>query len=109
MSDTLVLNMPVELCLELMAPVCADGVDPEGELLDKVINEVTRIRLVMSGVDFEGAYPGRIVDRGVLIPLDCFFVFIQKLQKLNINLDVMTRHLFLIPFGVDFTPAHITR
>ena len=87
----------------------ADRVDPKGELLNKVINEVTGIRLVVPGVDFEGAYPSRIVDRGVLIPFCCLFVFIQKLQKLNINLYVMTRHLFLIPLGVNFTSAHIAR
>ena len=70
MSDTLVFNVPVELRLELMAPVRADRVNPEGELLDKVINEVTGVGLVVSRVNLEGAHPGRIIDSGVLIPLD---------------------------------------
>jgi len=74
-SDTLVFNVPVELRLELMAPVRADRVNPEGELLDKVINEVTGISLVMTGVDLESAYPRRIIDCSVLIPFDCLFVF----------------------------------
>ena len=70
MSDTLVFNMPMELGLELMAPVCANGMDPEGELLDKVINEVTCISLVVTWIDLESAHPRRIIDSGVLIPLD---------------------------------------
>jgi len=108
-SDTLIFNVPVELRLELMAPVRAECVNPEGELLDKVVNEVTGISLVVTGVDLESAYPRRIIDCSVLIPFDCFFVFIQKLQKLNINLNVVTRHLFLIPLGVDFMSAHVPR
>ena len=67
--------MPVELRLELMAPVCADRMDPEGELLDKVIDEVTCVSLVVSRVNFEGTYPRRIIDCSVLIPFDCLFVF----------------------------------
>ena len=70
MSDTLVFNMPMELRLELMAPVCANGMDPERELLNKVINEVTGVGLVVSRVNLEGAHPCRIIDSGVLIPLD---------------------------------------
>ncbi len=57
MSDTLVFNVPVELRLELMAPVCANGMDPEGELLDKVINEVTCIRLIVSGENLRARTP----------------------------------------------------
>ena len=66
MSDTLVFNVPVELRLELMAPVRADRVNPEGELLDKVINEVTGISLVVTGVDLESAYPRRVIDCSLL-------------------------------------------
>jgi hypothetical protein len=69
-SDTLVFNMPVELCLELMAPVCANGMNPERELLDKVINKVTCVRLVVSRINLEGAYPRRIIDSSVLIPFN---------------------------------------
>ena len=70
MSDALVLKVPVELRLELMASVSADGVDPEGELLDKVINEITGVRLIVSWVNFEGEHPRRVVDCGILVPLD---------------------------------------
>jgi hypothetical protein len=70
MSDTFVFNMPVELRLKLMTPVCADGMDSERELLDKVINEITGIRLVVSRLNFKGAHPRRIIDGSVLIPLD---------------------------------------
>ena len=63
MSDTLVFNVPVELRLELMAPVRADRVNPEGELLDEVINEVTGISLVVTGVDLESAYPRHLRPR----------------------------------------------
>ena len=70
MSDTLVFYVPMKLRLELMAPVCANGMDPEGELLDKVIDEVTCISLVVAGIYLESAYPRRIIDSCVLIPLD---------------------------------------
>jgi len=51
MSDTLVFNVPVDLRLELMTPVSANGMDPEGELLNKVTNKVTGIHLVVTKID----------------------------------------------------------
>ena len=66
MSDSFVFNMPVELSLEFMAPVCANGMDPERKLLDKVINDITCVRLVVPGINFESAYPRCINDISTL-------------------------------------------
>ena len=62
-----------------MRPVEVIKVFPLSQLLNKVINEVTGVGLVVSRVNLEGAHLCRIIDSGVLIPL-----------------------------GVDFTSAHIT-
>jgi len=49
MSDPLVLHVPVELGLELVPPVCADRMDAEGELLQRVVDEGNGIVLIVSG------------------------------------------------------------
>ena len=37
-----------------------------------------------------------------MVTFDRFFVFALESQELNINLDLMTGHLFLVTLGVDF-------
>jgi hypothetical protein len=49
-----------------MAVVGPDGVDPEREALDHVVNERDRVGLVVLLVDLQGADARRIVDGGVL-------------------------------------------
>ena len=43
-----------------------------------------------------------IVDRRVLVSLHGFPVFAFEFQELDVDLDLMTRHLLLISLGVDF-------
>ena len=45
MADALILDVPVELGLELMAVVGPDFLDAERELFDDVIDEVDRVCL----------------------------------------------------------------
>ena len=47
MPDSLVLDVPVELCLELMAPVRTDRVDAKRDLLDHVIEERNGVLLIV--------------------------------------------------------------
>ena len=51
MADALILDMPVELGLELMAVVGPDLLDAERELFDDVIDEVDRVGLCVFVVD----------------------------------------------------------
>ena len=53
MADALILDMPVELGLELMAVVGPDLLDAERELFDDVIDKVDRIGLCVFVVDLE--------------------------------------------------------
>ena len=50
--DTLVLDMPVELCLKLMDLVRSDGLDEKRKLLYNMIDEVDGVLLIMFFVDF---------------------------------------------------------
>ncbi len=61
-------DMPVEERLELVAAVGSDGLDPEGELLDDVIDEVDGVGLRVTPVDLQRPNPRRIIDGRVLIP-----------------------------------------
>lgn len=83
-SDAEVLDMPVELCLELMSIIGADFPDAEGELADDVIDEVDRVGLSMLFVDLERAHAGCIVDGGVLEAADLLtFLFPMKVRNLT--------------------------
>lgn len=44
---------------------------------------------------------GVVVDGDVLVALDRFSVFAVELQELDVDLDLMARHLLLIALGVD--------
>jgi len=43
MTDTLVLDMPMEFGLKLMSPVCADFPYSERKLFDDVIDKITGV------------------------------------------------------------------
>jgi hypothetical protein len=102
MADTFVFDMPVELGLELVAIVGSDFTNAEGELGDDVFNEGDGVGLVVTLIDFERPDTGCIVNGGVLVTLDRLVVFVFECQELNINLDLVTGDLLLIPDGVDF-------
>ena len=52
----------------------------------------------MLGIDSQCSDAGCIIDCSVLVTLQLMAAFIDKSQKLNVNLDVMTRDLFLVAF-----------
>jgi hypothetical protein len=60
MTDALVLDMPMELGLELMAIVGAHLADPEGEPGNDAVDEGDRIGLGVPVVDLERPDAGRI-------------------------------------------------
>jgi hypothetical protein len=81
MTDALVLDVPMELGLELMAIVGPHLADPEGEPGNDVVDEGDRIGLGVPVVDLERPDAGRIVNGGVLVALDRLAVFSLKDQK----------------------------
>ena len=101
-ADALVFKVPMELGLELMPIVGSHFADTEGELFDDMVDERDSAGLRVGLIDFEGPDAGGIIDVCVLISFDGFVVFALESQKLNINLDLLTRYLFLVRLGVDF-------
>jgi hypothetical protein len=44
--------MPVEFRLEFVSPVCADFPNSEGKLFDHVVDKITGVLLVVTGIGF---------------------------------------------------------
>ena len=109
MTDALVLDVPMELGLELMAIVGADLADPEGEPGNDVVDEGDRIGLGVPVVDLERPDAGRIINGGVLVALDRLAVFSLKDQKLHVDLDLVPGDLLLIALGMDLTNPRAAR
>ncbi len=84
MADALVLDMPVELGLELMAVISPDLPYAEWEGSDHVVNEV-------DGRELEAP--------------DLLASFPDECQKLDIHLDVMAWILFIVALGVHLADA----
>jgi hypothetical protein len=93
--------MSVEFGLELMAVVRSHLADAEREFVDDGVDEVDRVRLIVAVIDLQGANARGIVDRRVLVALDGLPVFPFEFQELDVDLDLMTRHLFLVSLSVD--------
>ena len=85
MPDALVLDVPVELGLELMAIVGSDFLDAERELFDDVIDEVDGVGLCVFVVDFEGPDAGCVVDGSILEPAD---LRMRRLRPIDIAASV---------------------
>lgn len=109
MANSLILNLPVKLGLELMAVIGANGVNPERKLLHDVIDEIDRIRLCVAGVNFQGPDSGGIVDGCVLEPLNSFSCVTDKFQELDIDLDVVSRSLFFVSQRRDSSNGSVPR
>ena len=103
MPDAVIFDMPVELCLEFMAVIRTYLAEREPG--DHGIDEVDRVCLVVSVVDFQGTDARGIVDCGVLVTLDGFPVFAIEFQELDVHLDLVAWDLFLITLGVDLADA----
>ena len=109
MSDSLVLDVPMEFSLELVPVVCSDFTNAEGELFNDMVDEGDSAGLGVAIVDFECSDARGIIDSRVLIAFDGLVVFARESQELNINLDLMTRHLFLVALGVNFAQPRAAR
>ena len=104
-ADTEILDMPVELRLELVTAIGADRVDPEGELSDDVAHEVYCVLLSMPAIDLERPYARRVIDGRVLEPADCLALGIDERKELDVDLDVVAGHLFLVAVEASDAPG----
>jgi hypothetical protein len=66
MPDPSVLDMPMELRLELMTPVCTNCMDAKRELLDGIVDEFNRAFLVVSTIDLHGSHARGVINGRVL-------------------------------------------
>jgi hypothetical protein len=84
----------------------ADGIFLGMPGINHVVDEADGIFLGMPGINLQGPDAGCIIDCSVLVTLQLMTSFIDKSQKLNINLNVMTRDLFLIAFVCGRSVQH---
>nr|WP_228073899.1 hypothetical protein [Kordiimonas pumila] len=77
--------------------------------MDNVINEVDRTLLRVTRIDLQGSNTRCIINGCILVPLDLAATSPFEYQKLNIHLNVVARHPFLISFGMDLPVPHIVR
>lgn len=108
-ADAKILDVPVELGLELMAVVRSDFFDAERKLFDDVIDKVDRVDLGMSFINLECANPCCVISCGVLKAAHLLTHFTNESQELNVHLNVVTRDLFVVAFGMDFAQPGSTR
>jgi hypothetical protein len=99
MAGALILDVPVDLGLELLAVIGSDFLDAERELFDDVVDEVDRVGLSMFGVDLEGPDMCCVIDSGTLEPTDFLAALADEGQELDVHLDVMARQLLVVTLG----------
>ena len=92
--------MPMKLRLELVAAVSTNLLDTKREFFNDMIDEVNRIFLSMPVIDLQRPYASRIINCGVLIAFDLGAIVTFESQKLNVYLDRVSRHLFIVSPGV---------
>ena len=105
MPHPLVGYVPVEQRLELVATVGADGVDPEWEPLNHVVDEVDGVLLGVPVVNLERADAGGVIDRRVLKPPDPSSALCLEIQEGYVDLDVMAGNLLFVAVSVNGTPT----
>jgi len=109
MFHAVIRDMLVEQCLELVAAIGADRLDPEWELLDHVIDEVDGVGLGVALVDLQCPNACGVVDRRVRVASNCSASFSAQSQELDIHLHVMTRDLLLVAVRVNSTSSDPVR
>ena len=95
--------------LKFMAIFSSNFADAEGKSSDDMVYESNGVGLGVALIDFKSHDARCIVDGRVLVTLDRFVVFVLECQKLNNNLNLMTRNLLLISDGMDFAQPGSSR
>lgn len=92
--------MPMKFGLELVAVICPNFTDAKRELFNNVINEVDRACLRVFLINLESTNSGCVIDGSELKSAQFLADFSFECQTLNVHLDMMAGHLFLIALGV---------
>ena len=82
-----------------MGVIGSDFTNAEGKVFDASLDETVGAGLVMVFIDFEGPEAGSIIEKCVLATFGRFVFFAITSQNLNINLDLMNKHPFLVKLG----------
>lgn len=77
MVDSLVFNVPMELSLELMPLICANGVNSKRKFFNDMVYKTASVQLIMSSINLECSDTSRIVYLCILISLNGPVVFIH--------------------------------
>ena len=107
--NALIDQMPMELRLELVATVGSDGVNPERERLDHIVEEVDGVLLGMPWVNLDGADARGVINGRELVATRRLAGLVSQLQERDIQLHVVPVDLlgvearsFAIPLSGDW-------
>jgi len=89
MPHPFVLDMPMKLGLKLMASVCPNRMDAEGEFFNHIINKLNGILLIVTRVDLQCPDSGGIINSRVLKAANPDSLKVPKRDKFDIHLDMM--------------------
>jgi len=95
--------MPVKTSLKLVTSIGSDRADPERKLFDPIVHELDGTILVVFWEDPQSSHTCRIIDGCVWVPLDGLSIDIFPPQKLHIDLNLMSRNRFCLPFRMQRT------
>ena len=96
MTNAFVFDVSMEAGLKFMDIVGAGFVDSEWEPFDCENNKIDGSRLRMTHIDLQGPDPGYIICSDILEAADCLAIFTCQRQQLDVHLDIMARHLFVV-------------
>jgi len=107
MPDLFILKVPVELGLELMTPISTNSIDAKGELLDYIINGVNGVFLIMTFINLQSPDAGGIIYSCTLKTTDFAAFCCLQTEKLDINLDMVTKNLLSIATCEDNSATYV--
>ena len=104
-TDPVVGNVPVEECLELRAPVRADGAHAKRERSNHVVDEGAGELWRVAAVDSQRLAPGRISDGRGRVETYTPIARAQQSQARHVHLHTVPRHMLLVAVGVHGPPT----
>ena len=92
--------MPMKLGLKFMAIIGSNGMNPEREFRNHIIDKIYGILLRMAIINLQRPDSGGIIHGRILKTTGGLGIGVWEFQKLYIHLDMMPRHLLFIPLGL---------
>ena len=109
MANTVVLDMPVEFCLEVMIVVCSDLANAKREAFDNLVDKIDGVGVSLFLVDLECPHPGGVIDGRELEATDPLSTLSFERQDLDIHLHMVTKNLLAASLGVNLAQAGTMR